>query len=503
MKQKMQILIPIAATSPFFDQEEFYFPKPLVDLGGKTMIEHSINALRSEFGDAKFVFLVRQEDIDRFSIDTVIKLRAGNEVVVIPVSSETEGALCTCLLAVDHLDLEAPILIANGDQVITSPIAGLFDEVKRKNAVTGVVTFPSVHPRWSYVRIGEDGCISQSAEKRVISENAISGLYYYESAQLFIDAAMNSIRCEDRHDGKYFISSTLNQIIIEGKSIANFSIAAKHYHSFYTPEKYKEYVEKFYGRATEKQEVVLVVPGAGEGSRFAKDGWLKPKPFIDVGGKPMIERVLENVRPRNSKVVALLRSDHIEKNVSIVDRIGRVASVQSVEKLTEGTLCTVMLARKHFSDSDIIIVANSDQLIDFSVDDFVDDCVNRNLDGSILVFKDPELNPKWSFAKVNEHGLVEEVAEKKAISEYATVGVYLFRRADALIKATVDMIANNDRINNEFYTCPVYNYMIDEGARIGIYEVEKEAMHGLGTPEDMREFFALKGMPNSKDEPLQ
>ncbi|MBB4007824.1 glycosyltransferase family 2 protein [Allorhizobium taibaishanense] len=499
----MQILIPIAATSPFFDQAEFYFPKPLVDLGGKTMIEHSINALRSEFGDAKFVFLVRQEDIDRFSIDTVLQLRAGEDVTVIPVSSETDGALCTCLLAVDHLDLEEPILIANGDQVITSPIADLFEEVKSKGAVAGVVTFPSVHPRWSYVRLDDEGFVSQSAEKRVISENAIAGLYYYETAQLFIESAMSSIRCEDRHDGKYFISSTLNQIIIGGGSVSNFSIPAKHYHSFYTPEKYKEYVEKFYGRSGEKQEVVLVVPGAGEGSRFAKEGWLKPKPFIDVDGKPMIERVLENVRPRNSKVVTLLRAEHIEKNTSIVDRIGRIASVQSVEKLTEGTLCTVMLARKHFNDSDMVIVANSDQLIDFSVDDFVDDCINRDLDGSILVFKDAELNPKWSFAKINNQGLVEEVAEKKAISEYATVGVYLFRRADALVKATIDMIANNDRINNEFYTCPAYNYMIDEGARIGIYEVEREAMHGLGTPEDMRAFFALKGMPNSKDEPLQ
>lgn len=503
MKKRLQILIPIAATSQFFDQDDFYFPKPLIDLGGMTMIEHSINALRSEFNEAKFIFLVRKDDIDRFSIDTVLKLRAGDDVIVIPVGSETQGALCTCLLAVDDLDLEAPILIANGDQVITSPIAGLFATVESKNAAAGVVTFPSVHPRWSYVRVDEEGLVSQSAEKRVISEHAIAGLYYYESAQLFVDAAMESIRCEDKHDGKYFISSTLNQMIIAGKSVANFPIFSANYHSFYTPEKYKEYAEKFYLRSTEKQQVVLVIPAAGEGSRFSRDGWLKPKPFIDVGGKPMIERVLENVRPRNSKVVALFRSEHIQNNVSILEQIRRSANVQPVDKLTEGTLCTVMLARHHFNDGDMVIVANSDQLIDFSIDDFVDDCVRRNLDGSILVFKDPELDPKWSFAKVNNEGIVEQVAEKKAISEYATVGVYLFRRADALVKAAIDMFAINDRINNEFYTCPVYNYMIAEGARIGIYEIKKEAMHGLGTPEDMKKFFAERGLPGSKDEPIQ
>ena len=84
--------------------------------------------------------------------------------------------------------------------------------------------------------------------------------------------------------------------------------------------------------------------------------------------------------------------------------------------------------------------------------------------------------------------LEEEVQEKKAISQYATVGIYTFSRGKDLVDAAIDMIINNDRVNNEFYTCPVYNYSIKNGARIGIYNIEFEKMHGLGTPEDLERY---------------
>jgi dTDP-glucose pyrophosphorylase len=132
-----------------------------------------------------------------------------------------------------------------------------------------------------------------------------------------------------------------------------------------------------------------------------------------------------------------------------------------------------------------VLVANSDQYVDFSVDAFVRDCLDRSLDGSILVFKDTKRDPKWSFARLDGAGLVVEVAEKKAISDLATVGIYLFRRGSDFVRAAVDMIARNDRVQNEFYTCPVYNYMLAQGAKIGTYEVPASAMHGLGTPEDL------------------
>lgn len=503
MTKPLQILIPLAAPSPFFDPAEFFFPKPLVDVGGKSMIEYTLSALQATVENARFLFLVRQEDIAKFSIDSILRLRAGEDSVVIPIAASTQGALCSCLLAVDQLDLDAPLLISNGDQVVESDLSQLFDKVRETGAAAGVVTFPSVHPRWSYVRTGSDGNVSQAAEKSVISENAIAGLYYFETARTFIEAAKDTIRANDRVGGQFFIAPSLNQVILKGETVTAVSIPETRYHSFYTPSKFHEYVEGLERRAQSYRmmNTVVVVPAAGEGSRFAKAGWKRPKPFIDVGGKSMIEHVLDNARPKGSKLVTLLRSEHVAASPDVVARIETMADVVKVEKLTEGTLCTIMLARRYFNDDDAVLVANSDQVIDFSVDDFIEDCRNRNLDGSILVFRDRELNPKWSFARINSRGLVEEVAEKKPISDLATVGVYFFRRAGDLFKATIDMIANNDRVNNEFYTCPVYNYMIREGARIGVYEVPADAMHGLGVPEDLRTYLDHQGLAKSADEP--
>ena len=132
---------------------------------------------------------------------------------------------------------------------------------------------------------------------------------------------------------------------------------------------------------------------------------------------------------------------------------------------------------------------------------YVADCLDRGLDGSILVFRDPTKDPKWSFARVNEAGLVTEVAEKKPISDLATVGIYLFSRGRDFVSATADMMAANDRVNGEFYTCPVYNYMIRSGARIGVYEVPMAAMAGLGTPEDLSGFLRARGAAPSADAP--
>jgi len=120
-----------------------------------------------------------------------------------------------------------------------------------------------------------------------------------------------------------------------------------------------------------------------------------------------------------------------------------------------------------------------------NIADLIDDCKDRKLDGTILTFIDHYKDPKWSFAKLDENSLVTEVKEKVVISEFATVGIYLYSKGKDFVDASIDMIIENDRVNNEFYTCPTYNYAIQDGSKIGIYNIEFEQMHGIGTPEDL------------------
>jgi dTDP-glucose pyrophosphorylase len=211
----------------------------------------------------------------------------------------------------------------------------------------------------------------------------------------------------------------------------------------------------------------IVIPMAGAGSRFSQAGYLKPKPFIDVNGKPMIVHVLENLAYPQARYILIARKEHMDAEAALVQQIERDfnAIFIPIDKLTEGTACTVLYARRHINNERPLLIANSDQIVDMRIADFIDDCQLRKLDGSILTFVDEKRDPKWSFAKVDERQLVTEVQEKKSISEYATVGIYFYQRGRDFVNSAIDMFIRCDRVNNEYYTCPTYNYAIEAGKK--------------------------------------
>lgn len=241
----------------------------------------------------------------------------------------------------------------------------------------------------------------------------------------------------------------------------------------------------------------ILIPMAGEGSRFAKAGYEKSKPFIDVAGKPMIERVMENLSYPDARYILIGRKDHLEREKELVEQISEQynAIFIGIDKLTEGTACTVLFANELINNENPLLIANSDQIVDIKIADYINDCFDRELDGSILTFHDHEMNPKWSFVKTGSDGLVTQVKEKEAISSDATVGIYLFSKGRVYVSSAIQMIIENDRVNNEFYTCPTYNYAIRNNKKIGIFDIPATAMHGIGTPDDLDIY--LKGVTNA------
>lgn len=231
----------------------------------------------------------------------------------------------------------------------------------------------------------------------------------------------------------------------------------------------------------------VVIPMAGLGSRFANAGYVRAKPFIDVCGKPMIVRVLENLVYPDARYLLIAREEHLIHERGLVDQIREQWNVEfiSINQVTEGAACTVLFARTWIDTRDPLVIANSDQIVDACFADYVDDCFKRKLDGSIMTFCDPFRDNKWSFARVDDCGIVREVREKDPISDIATVGIYMFSEGRNFVGAALDMVVRNDRVNQEFYVCPVYNYAIRNAMRIGIYPIEFSQMHGIGTPDDL------------------
>ncbi|MFM7469614.1 MAG: glycosyltransferase family 2 protein [Vampirovibrionales bacterium] len=236
----------------------------------------------------------------------------------------------------------------------------------------------------------------------------------------------------------------------------------------------------------------VVIPMAGAGSRFAQAGYTKPKPFIEVLGKPMICHVLENLKLDHAHYILIAREAHLKEEAETVHWIKTHYPVTfiTVEALTEGAACTVLFAHRHIPHDAPLLIANSDQLVDIDIATYVQDCHTRALDGSILTFHDDD--PKWSYAALDAQGHVTHVREKEVISTHATVGIYYFSQGRTFIESALDMMIRNDRVNGEFYVCPAYNYAIASGATIGVYPIPQSAMHGTGTPADLDAYIALK-----------
>jgi dTDP-glucose pyrophosphorylase len=228
----------------------------------------------------------------------------------------------------------------------------------------------------------------------------------------------------------------------------------------------------------------ILIPMAGAGSRFEKAGYTFPKPLIEVHGKPMIQKVVENIN-LDGRYIFIVQKEHYDRYALnyLLPLIAPGCEIIQVSDMTEGAACTTLLAKEFINNDTPLVTANSDQLIEFN-EGWHEQLSNGN-DGNILTFK--ATHPKWSFAKVND-GKVAEVAEKKPISDTATVGIYHWSKGSDYVKYAEQMIEKNVRVNNEFYVCPVFNEAIQDGKSIGVIPVKK--MWGLGTPEDLREFLA-------------
>jgi len=494
----MKIIIPLAVRSKLFPEDEYPFPTPLIDVAGKPMIEWVIENIEEISDNIDFVFILSQTDVTRYSLDNTLRLLCNNKCEIVVLKKQTQGALCSCLMAISQINADEPLIICNGDQIIPNNIGPALNHFASNDAQAGVITFPAVHPRWSFVKTNTKGHIIQSEEKKVISAEAIAGFYYFAKANIFLQAAQKTIYNDRSINGLFYIAPTLNEVILAHHTVVSYRIQKSEFFSFYTPatiDAFEEYLNQQnilqQLHPNKHLPINILIPAAGKGRRFVEAGYSKPKPFIDVLDKPMIQHVIDNLAIDDRNITLLLQRSHLKDEPSLKKHFeNNDINIVTVDKVTEGTACTALLARDLIDNDQPLLIANSDQYVDFNAQDFVDDCLSRNLDGSILVFKDPTLNPKWSFAKYDEGGLVTQVAEKEPISDMATVGIYFFRSGRQFTQAAIDMIVNNDRVNGEFYTCPVYNYMITTGAKIGLYEVPSKAMHGLGTPEDLNGFLA-------------
>jgi dTDP-glucose pyrophosphorylase len=237
----------------------------------------------------------------------------------------------------------------------------------------------------------------------------------------------------------------------------------------------------------------IVIPMAGAGSRFSLAGYKDPKPLIEVNNIPMIQLVINNLKPKiNHRFIFICQNKHIEQ-YDLINKLKSWSSgaiVIGIDDLTEGAACTVLCAKEYINSDDQLMIANSDQFVDCSIDHYLSKLRDENLDGLIMTMTAND--PKWSFVEV-ENYFVKKVVEKEVISNEATVGIYNFKHGKDFVLSAENMINSKQKVNNEYYVAPVYNDLIVNNKKIGIYNVGSEAngMYGLGIPSDLELFLSL------------
>jgi HAD superfamily hydrolase (TIGR01509 family) len=239
------------------------------------------------------------------------------------------------------------------------------------------------------------------------------------------------------------------------------------------------------------KEMNVLIPMAGAGSRFTQAGYTFPKPLIEVHGKPMIQVVVENLN-LDAHYIFLVQKEHYEKyNLKqVLNLIAPGCDIVQVDGITEGAACTTLLAESLIDSDKPLVIANSDQVMDWDANEAMYAFTASNVDAGIMTFK--ATHPKWSYAKLDDNGFIVEVAEKNPISDNATVGVYYWKHGSDYVKYAKQMIDKNIRTNNEFYVCPVFNEAIEDNKKVRPKFIEK--MWGIGTPEDLNYY-----LENNKD----
>jgi len=232
----------------------------------------------------------------------------------------------------------------------------------------------------------------------------------------------------------------------------------------------------------------MVIPMAGVGSRFSKTHSGELKPLIDVKGKPMVTRIIDNLSQDKQTKFFLIISSQLSTDKSfkdILDSLDINYELIVAEALTEGPACTCLLAEKYINNSQQLIIVNCDQIIvDFNIKNLLNFAKFNQADGIVGAFHSN--SNKNSYIKLSEDLRIQEIKEKIVISNIATNGLHFWSKGSDFVYSANEMIKKDERYGNEFYVAPSYNYMIRDGKKIIPYYYNLH--YPIGVPDDLNYF---------------
>ncbi len=235
----------------------------------------------------------------------------------------------------------------------------------------------------------------------------------------------------------------------------------------------------------------ILIPMAGNAVYYKDSNYIYPKPLTEVKGRPMIQGVVENLEAIEGDlrfIFAVNKEDckkfHIDSVLQLLTKNN--AEIIRVEGNTAGAACTALLAVDYINNDDPLIISNSDQLFNCSLNDFIINFSKRKLDAAVICFD--SVHPRWSYALTDDNGLIIETSEKRPISKQAIAGFFYFKKGKYFVKAAMDSITKDANINGNYYIAPVYNELVLGGKKMGIGVVDNDQYHTFYSTQLLEEY---------------
>lgn len=504
----MQIVIPLSGQGSRFKAAGYSDLKPLIKVDGMPMVEHVVRMFP---GESRFVFICNEEHLATTGLRATLESLVP-EAVIVPIAPHKLGPVHAVLQAQEHIRDDEPTLVNYCD----FSVAWNYEDFKKTMAETQpagcVVAYKGFHPHslgpnhYAYMR-EQDGKMLEIQEKQAFTSNKLEefascGTYYFESGQTCKHYFAKAMEENLNTNGEFYCSMPYNLIVKDGKTVTIYEL--DHFLQWGTPEDLEEYVNwsTYFAYYTQWESSLFpssgtnLIPMAGAGERFSREGYADPKPLIPIGGKPMVEQSLKTL-PAAQNWICAVRTEHLE-NPSLEPALkgkSRKLQIIRVDRLTEGQASTCLLARDQIDPEEPLLIAPCDAAMIYDEERYASLTSSQDVDCLVWTFRNhphANRNPKqYGWAGANAEGKIERVTCKSPLSETpqrdpGIIGTFWFRKARFFLEAADELIRQNRRVNNEFYVDTAIEVLVEQGRSAFIFDVKHYIC--FGTPDDVRTY---------------
>lgn len=504
----MQVVIPMSGAGSRFARAGYQNPKPLISVDGRPMIEHVIRMFP---GVTDFIFVCSRRHLETTPLESVLRRNAPTGRII-AIEPHKLGPVYAALQAGSLINDHEPVMVNYCDFAVGWDFADFRRTMEQLRPSGALTAYRGFHPHtlgpnlYAYTR-HENNWLLEIQEKTCFTDDrmnefASSGTYYFNSGAMLKRYYRAALSNNLSTNGEFYASMPYNLMVADGEPVYIYEL--EKFLQWGTPEDLEEYQKwsDYFARATdwsprlEMRRGSVLIPMAGDGARFAREGYSEPKPLVPVAGVPMIDRVLQTL-PQAPGAVAVCRRDHLEEpHLEVaLRRAGRGMRVISLDHRTEGQACTCLLAEGSVAMNAPVLVSPCDSSLIYDENAFAT-LTASDADCIAFTFRNhphANRNPKqygWAQIAINSN-LIESVVCKQApavpITEaHGITGMFWFREAYMMFQAIRKLMARNERVNGEFYLDSTLAILIEAGYQVRALDVEHYVCYG--TPDDVRTF---------------